>query len=46
MTESEVEAVLKAEYKLLGQCDNFKEHFDAHAKECGVDGMPSQYLCN
>jgi len=42
LRESEVEAVLRAEYRLLCQCDGFKQQFDAHAKKLGVHTIPGE----
>ena len=36
MRQSEVEAVLRVEYQLLCQCDDFKRQFDAHTKDSAV----------
>lgn len=40
MRRSEVEAVLRVEYQLLCQCDDFKRQFDAHAKDSAVHTIP------
>jgi hypothetical protein len=42
LRKSEVEAVLRAEYRLLCQCDGFKQQFDAHAKKLGVHTIPGK----
>ena len=40
MPQTEVEAVLRAEYRLLCLCDDFKKQFDAHAKDLDVLTIP------
>jgi hypothetical protein len=40
MNMFQVEAVMRAEYQLLCQCDGFKTQFDAHAKESAVHTIP------
>lgn len=40
LLDSEVRAILKAEYELLGQCDGFKDRFDSHAEMCEVRTIP------
>ena len=42
MSKTEVEAVLRAEYRLLCLCDDFKKRFDAHAKDLNVLTIPSK----
>lgn len=42
MSETDVEAVLRAEYRLLYLCDDFKKQFDAHAKDLNVVTIPSK----
>lgn len=44
MSSSEVEDVLRAEYRLLCQCDGFKTHFDAHAKASKVHTIPRKFV--
>jgi hypothetical protein len=40
MRRLEVEAVLRAEYRLLCLCDDFKKRFDDHAKDLAVNTIP------
>jgi hypothetical protein len=44
MSASEVEDVMRAEYRLLCQCDGFKTQFDAHAKDLDVHTIPRKLL--
>jgi hypothetical protein len=44
MRQSEVETVLRAEYRLLCQCDDFKKRFDDHANDSAVYTIPRK-LC-
>lgn len=44
MTTSEVEDVMRAEYRLLCQCDGFKTQFDAHAKKLDVHTIPRKLV--
>jgi hypothetical protein len=40
LLDSEVHAILKAEYELLSQCDGLKDRFDSHAETCQVRTIP------
>ena len=44
MNNLQVEAVMKAEYQLLCQCDSFKTQFDAHVKESAVHTIPRNLM--
>jgi len=43
LSDSEVHAILKAEYELLSQCDGFKARFDSHAETCQVRTIPRSW---
>jgi hypothetical protein len=43
MTNSDANAVLKEEYRLLCQCDGFKALFDQYAKDRNVLTIPCEY---